>query len=259
MSPGSRGGRPEFADRVVLVTGGSRGLGLSMVLAFAAAGADVLIVSRRLESCERAAAAVRAQTGRRAVPFACHVGRWQELDRLVEFAYEEFERIDVLVNNAGMSPIYGEPTDVTEELWRKVIDVNLSGAFRLSALVGTRMAQAGGGSIINISSVKSLDPTADAIPYAAAKAGLNAITVGLARAYGPAVRVNAILAGAFLPGISESWDMEVFERQARAFALGRAGDPGEIAGAALYFAGEASSYTTGSLLRVDGGYREIGR
>jgi NAD(P)-dependent dehydrogenase (short-subunit alcohol dehydrogenase family) len=248
-------GEFDLSGRVALVTGGSRGLGLSMVMAFARAGADVLIASRQLENCERAAAAVREQTGRRAIAFPCHVGRWEEIEALVGFAYSEFERIDVLVNNAGMSPLYGTPADVSEELWRKVIDVNLSGPFRLSALVGARMAAGGGGSIINISSVKSAYATADTIPYAAAKAGLNAVTVGLAHAFGPSVRVNAIVAGAFLTDVAAGWDMEAFERQAQTFALQRAGAPDEITGAALYFASGASSYTTGAWLRVDGGYR----
>jgi NAD(P)-dependent dehydrogenase (short-subunit alcohol dehydrogenase family) len=246
--------RFDLSAKVALVTGGSRGLGRSIVQAYAEAGADVLIASRDFTSCREAAVEVSAQTGVRALPRACHVGRWDEVEELAAFAYEEFGRVDVLVNNAGMAPRYESVADVSEELWRKVLDVNLSGPFRLSALVGSRMVAGGGGSIINVSSVAALHPSADVIPYAAAKAGLNAITAGFAHAFGPTVRVNAIVAGPFLTDVAKSWDMPSFEQRARAFALQRGGSPGEIAGAALYLASDASSYTTGAQLRVDGGY-----
>lgn len=244
--------RFDLSGRVALVTGGSRGLGREMVLAFAAAGADVVIASRKGDACEAVAAEVAAATGRRALARACHVGRWEGLEALVEAAYGEFGKVDVLVNNAGMSPVYDRPVDITEELWDKVLDVNLKGPFRLSALVGTRMAEAGGGSIINISSVAAVRPSPDTIPYSAAKAGLNALTVALAHAYGPAVRVNCIMAGPFLTDISRAWGPESFERH-RLLALGRAGQPSEIVGAALYLASDASSFTTGAVLPVDGG------
>jgi NAD(P)-dependent dehydrogenase (short-subunit alcohol dehydrogenase family) len=242
-----------LAGKVALVTGGSRGLGRVMVDGFAAAGADVIIVSRDGDRCREVAGEVATATGRRAIGFAGHVGRWQSLDSLVERAYSEFGRVDVLVNNAGMSPLYDSVTDVTEELFDKIIGVNLKGPFRLAALVGTRMAAGRGGSIINISSTASLKPRPDVLPYAAAKAGLNALTVGLARTFGSSVRVNSIVAGTFLTDVSKSWDRAAFDRRSSTFALGRGGDPSEIVGAALYFASDASSYTTGSLLVVDGG------
>jgi NAD(P)-dependent dehydrogenase (short-subunit alcohol dehydrogenase family) len=244
----------DLRGRTALVTGASRGLGRETVLAFARAGADVMIVSRKLAACEALAEEVRTTTGRRAIAYACHVGRWAELDRLAERAYEELGRVDVLVNNAGSSPLYEDLGSVSEELWRKTIDLNLTGPFRLSALIGPRMAADGGGSIINVSSVAAEQPLADVVPYAAAKAGLNAITLGCARAFGPTVRVNAVLPGTFLTDVAEHWDMERFELQAREFALQRGARPHEIAGTMLYLASDASSYTTGALLRVDGGY-----
>jgi NAD(P)-dependent dehydrogenase (short-subunit alcohol dehydrogenase family) len=247
-------GRFDLTGRVALVTGGSRGLGRAMVQGLAEAGADVIIASRKLEECERAAGEVERDTGRRALPVACHVGHWHEVDELVDRAYREFERVDVLVNNAGMSPLYGDPSGVSEELWDKVIAVNLKGAFRLTAVIGERMREAGGGSIVNISSAGSAYPRGDIIPYAAAKAGLNAMTEAFAHAYGPAVRCNVIMAGPFLTDISKAWDMDAFEEMAKRFALKRAGRPEEIVGAVLYLASDASSYTTGAILRVDGGY-----
>jgi NAD(P)-dependent dehydrogenase (short-subunit alcohol dehydrogenase family) len=247
--------RFDLSGRVAVITGGSRGLGRAMALGMAAAGADVVIASRKLDACRALAEHVGASTGRRALAVACHVGRWPDLEALVEAAEDAFGRIDILVNNAGMSPLYPQPAAVSEELWDKVLAVNLRGPFRLTALAGPRMAEQGGGSIINISSSASMHPRPDVIPYAAAKAGLNALTQACAHAW-PSVRVNAIVPGAFLTDISEAWDVEAFERRAERFALGRAGRAEEIVGAALYLASDAATYTTGALLRVDGGYAE---
>jgi NAD(P)-dependent dehydrogenase (short-subunit alcohol dehydrogenase family) len=243
----------DLTGRVAIVTGGSRGLGLEMVAAFARAGADIIIASRDGGRCAEYAREITEQTGRVAMPYAVHVGHWDELDGLADAAYDRFGKVDILVNNAGMSPVYGTVSDVTEALFDKVIDVNLKGAFRLAALVGTRMAAGAGGSIINITSMAAVRPRPDLLPYAAAKAGLNAVTVGLAHAFGPAVRCNAIMAGTFLTDISRSWDPQVFQPRAQQFALRRGGVPSEIVGAALYLASDASSYTTGAVLTVDGG------
>jgi NAD(P)-dependent dehydrogenase (short-subunit alcohol dehydrogenase family) len=244
----------DLTGRVALVTGGSRGLGRAMALAFAQLGADVLIASRKQDACDAAAAEIAAATGRRVIGRACHVGDWNALEPLVDFAYAELGAVHVLVNNAGMSPLYPSLDAVGEALWDKVLGVNLKGPFRLTALVGTRMARDGGGSIINISSGAARRPTPDVIPYAAAKAGLEAMTIGFARAFGPTVRVNAIQAGPFYTDISKAWDLDAFRRQARAtLALQRGGEPSEIVGAAIYLASAASSFTTGAVLRVDGG------
>ena len=242
----------DLSGRVAVVTGGTRGLGLAMARGCAHAGAEVVIVSRKQEACEEVVAALRAE-GAKAAACACHVGHWDRLDGLVEEVYRDFGRVDVLVNNAGLSPLYSELTEVTEELFDKVIGVNLKGPFRLAALVGERMVAAGGGSIINVSSTGAVRPTKDIVPYAAAKAGVNAMTVGLAHALGPSVRVNAIMPGPFLTSIASAWDMDLFAELARTFPLRRAGDAQEIVGAALYLASDASSYTTGTILTVDGG------
>lgn len=242
-----------LAGKVALVTGGSRGLGREMVLAFARAGADVVIASRKIESCEALAAEVTRETGRQALPYACNAGDWTQVEALADAAYARFGHVDVLVNNAGMSPVYPRPVDVTEDLYEKVLAVNLKGPFRLTALVGQRMADGDGGSIINISSTAAVHATPNVIPYAAAKAGLNAITAAFASAYGPKVRVNCIMPGPFLTDISKAWNMEAFNQAARAFPLRRGGNPDEIVGAALYFASDASSFTTGAILRIDGG------
>ena len=243
----------DLTGKVALVTGGSRGLGREMVAGFARAGADVVITSRDLDACTAYAKEITAATGRRALAYGVHVGHWDELDGLAEVAYAEFGRVDVLVNNAGMSPLYDTVDSVSEALFDKVIAVNLKGPFRLAALIGTRMAAGAGGAIINISSTAAARPRPDVLPYAAAKAGLNALTLGLARAFGPSVRCNAIMAGTFLTDVSKSWDKELFNERAVGFALRRGGEPREIVGTALYLASDASSYTTGAVITVDGG------
>ena len=162
----------------------------------------------------------------------------------------------MLVNNAGMSPLYPSVDAITEDLYDKVMGVNLKGPFRLSAIVGTRMAAGDGGSIIFVSSIASQRTSPSELVYGAAKAGVNTLTYGLARTLGPKVRVNCIVPGPFLTDISKAWDMESFQKSARAgFALERGGEPHEIVGAALYFATAAGSYTTGTTLNVDGGPR----
>src|SRR5947207_9089070 len=196
----------DLSNRVAIVTGGSRGLGHSIVLGLAQAGADVVIASRKLDNCKAVAEEVETTTGRQALPVACHVGHWRELDDLVDAAYERFGKVDVLVNNAGMSPLYPDLMSVTEELYDKVFDVNLKGPFRLAVLVGTRMVQQEGGSIINVSSIGSLRPYGGIVPYAAAKAGVNTMTVGLADAFGPKVRVNCVIPGSFSTAVQHQLD-----------------------------------------------------
>jgi NAD(P)-dependent dehydrogenase (short-subunit alcohol dehydrogenase family) len=246
-------GRFDLTGRVAMVTGGSRGLGHAMALGLAEAGADVIVASRKLDACEATVAEVEAM-GRRALAIGVNMSHWDEMDGLVETAYDHFGRIDVLVNNAGMSLTYGALSDVTEAMWDKVVGINLKGPFRLTALVGPRMAAGDGGSIINVSSTGSIRPAPFMLPYDAAKAGLNALTVGFAHAYGPTVRVNCIMAGPFFTDVTKDWDLEAFDVEVRKrHALGRGGQPDEIVGSALYFASDASSYTTGAVLRVDGG------
>ncbi len=240
----------DLTGKVALVTGGSRGLGKEMVLAFAAAGADVVIASRKLAACEELAKEVEAN-GRRALPVACHVGHWNECDELASRAYDHFGKVDILVNNAGMSPLAPSSAETSEELFDKVVGVNFKGPFRLSALIGQRMFEGDGGSIINVSSSGALYPAPRYGPYAGAKAALNALTVVFAREYGPKVRVNTISAGPFLTDISKHWPEE--SKRTWRNAAGRAGDPAEVVSTALYLASPASSYTTGSLIRVDGG------
>lgn len=241
----------DFTGKVILVTGGSRGLGYQMVKAFAARGADMIVASRKFDNCATVAEECRA-LGRRALPFAAHVGKWTECDALIDAAYDEFGRVDVLVNNAGMSPPMASH-DMPESLFDSVMNLNFKGPFRLASQIGKRMADGDGGAIINISSTGALMALPGIVPYGAAKAALNAMTVSMSREYGPKVRVNTISAGPFLTDIADAWDER--KRKKQPVALGRPGNPPEIVTAALMLASPASSFTTGALLRVDGGQR----
>lgn len=242
-----------LTNRVVIITGGSRGLGREMAFGCARAGADVVIASRKLDACKATATEIKKATGRQAMPYQLHVGRWDQLSPFVDAVYDRFGRVDVLINNAGMSPLYDTLSGVSEQLFNSVVNLSFKGPFRLCALVGERMVSAGRGSIINVSSSGSIRPSASIIPYAGAKAALNAITEGFAQAYGPHVRVNTLMSGTMFTDVSGAWDMDAFNVSIKRIALQRGGQPAEIVGAALYLASDASSYTTGATIRVDGG------
>jgi NAD(P)-dependent dehydrogenase (short-subunit alcohol dehydrogenase family) len=239
----------DMSGKVVLVTGGSRGLGHEMVKAFAASGADVIIASRKLEPCEEVAEEVRAM-GRRALAVACHVGQWEAIPDLVAAAYEAFGKVDVLVNNAGIAPTAAKSSEVTEDLFDKTVGVNFKGPFRLSALIGDRMYEAGSGAIINVSSTGAVVPSRAYPVYAGAKSAVNIMTQAHAMEFGPRVRVNCIMCGPFWTDISKSW-REAADANSPA-AMQRIGRPEEIATTALYLASDKSSFTTGTIIRLDG-------
>ena len=241
----------DVRDRVVLVTGGSRGLGAAISVGLAQRGARVVIASRRLAACEALADTI-AQAGGQAHPLACHVGKWDSLTAVVEAAASRWGRLDGLVNNAGMSPLAPSLLDTSEALFDKVVGVNLKGPTRLTALAATAMVRTGGGSIINISSLASVKPTPIATVYGAAKAGLNALTTATAVEYaGVGVRVNGIICGTFDTDAASGWvhNSALIDR----IALKRVGRPAEMLGAVVYLLSAASSYTTGSLMTIDGG------
>ena len=245
---------PNFSatDKIVVVTGASKGLGRAMAMGFAEAGADIVVSSRKIEACEVVAEEIRA-LGRRALPVRCHVGDWAECDALINATVAEFGRIDVLVNNAGIAPVPPSLREVTSEMFDKTIAVNLKGPLRLTALAAEHMTE--GGSIINISSKAALHGVPFTVVYAAAKAGLNALTKAAAAEFGPrGIRVNAIVCGTFH---TDSFDSgtppEIQERMAATISLRRIASADEIVGTALFLASEASSYISGELLVLDGG------
>ncbi|MFN3389865.1 MAG: SDR family NAD(P)-dependent oxidoreductase, partial [Allosphingosinicella sp.] len=228
-----------------------RGLGRAMALALAERGADLIVASRKVENCEAVAAEAEAM-GRRALAVACHAGRWDQIEALVERAYDAFGKVDILINNAGMSPLAPSSAETEARLVDTVLALNFKGPFRLSALVGSRMAAGDGGAIINVSSLGALRPTAQIAAYAGAKAALNALTQAHAAEFAPKVRVNAILPGSFRTDVAEHWPADKEKRTPA--VMGRFGEPDEIVTAALYLASARSSFTTGTLVRVDGGW-----
>jgi NAD(P)-dependent dehydrogenase (short-subunit alcohol dehydrogenase family) len=243
----------DASGKVVVVTGGSKGLGRAMALGFAGAGADVAVASRKRNACEEVADEVRAM-GRRALAVECHVGQWDQCATLVDVTVAEFGRVDVLVNNAGIAPVPPSLLDVTADLFDKTIAVNLKGPLRLTALASEHMSP--GGAVINISSKASLNPTSFTVVYAAAKAGLNVLTKAAAKELGPrGIRVNAIVCGTFhTDSLHASLPSEEMQAEmAASVALGRIASPDEIVGTALYLASDASSYLNGELVVLDGG------
>lgn len=239
----------DFTGKVALVTGGSRGLGYQMVKALAERGADVIIASRKLENCEAVAEEVRA-LGRKAWAFSAHVGKWDQCDKLIEDAYAATGKLDILINNAGMSPRM--PSDeVTEQLFDSVLNLNFKGPFRLASQVAKRMADGDGGCIINVTSSGSMMPLPQVVTYGSSKAALNAMSRSLAWEYAPKVRVNTLSPGAFRTDIVEAWPDK--GQGPIPIPRGHAADPEDIVTAALFLASPSSVNVTGSIVRCDGG------
>lgn len=239
----------DFSNKVVIITGGSRGLGRAMALGFAERGADLVISSRKAEACAEVVKEIE-QMGRRAVAIPCHVGQWEGLEGLIDGALAAFGRIDVLINNAGIAPTAESSAAISEDLFDKTFAVNTKGPFRLSTLAEPHLRKVGG-SIINITSIGAVRPSPAYPAYAAAKAAMNTLTRAHAMEFGPKVRVNAIMAGPFWTEISKTW-RDDYEENAPS-AVRRMGRPEEIVTTALYLASAQSSYVTGTIVRLDGG------
>jgi len=242
-----------------IVTGASRGIGRAIALAFADAGADVALVSRKLESLQAVAKEIDDRTPQRALPIACHMGKVGDVDRMVEEVMSVWGGIDILVNNAGTNPVMGPLVHMDEAAWDKIMDINLKGPYLASVRVARAMTDRGeGGKIINISSGASLDPAPMLGAYSVSKAALNHLTRVLAKECGPAkICVNAIA-----PGLIETHfaaalitNPAIHQSVIRQTPLGRHGQPDEIVGAALFLASPASDFMTGQVLVVDGGVR----
>lgn len=248
---------PKFSldGKVALVTGGSRGIGQAIAMAFADAGADVVVSSRKLPDLEKVAEEIRGM-GRRALAVAAHAGKMEELDSLVNRVVEEFDRIDILVNNAATSPVWAGILETEERLWDSMMNLNLKGPFFLSQKVADVMKERGGGCIINIASIQGLRVGNRSAIYDIGKAALIQLTRAAAKEWAQYnIRVNAIAPG-FVPTRLTHVQMEDPEYRAMLegkIPMHRMGEPMEIAGAAVYLASDAASYATGSHMVVDGG------
>ncbi len=247
--------RFSLSGRNAIVTGGTRGIGLAIARAFLEAGASVTICSRKQESVDGALSEL-SEFQDNVLGVAAHVGRTEDLERLISVTEERFGAVGILVNNAGTNPYYGPIVDSEELAWDKTMDVNLKGPYTLSKLVARRMIDAGGGSIINIASVAGLTASPMQGIYSVTKAGLIMLTKVMARELGTqGVRVNCICPGVIKTKLSEAlWADPKAEKHAASLkALGRVGTTDELVGAAVYLASDASSFTTGATLTVDGG------
>ena len=242
--------------KIALVTGGSRGIGRSIALGLAEAGADVVIASRKLPDLESVAQEI-TQMGRKALPVAANVRHLPEIDNLVKKAIDEFGRIDILVNNAGTNVVYESVFNIDEKAWDIIIGLNLKGYFFLSQAVGRIMRDKGGGSIINTASETGIRPGVGMGVYSISKAGVIMLTKVLAQEWGQYnIRANAIAPGVVKTRLSTALQSNpvIRERTEDSTALGRLAEPEEIVGAALFLASDASSYMTGQILVLDGGH-----
>jgi len=244
---------PLLAGKVALVTGATRGLGRATAQALSEAGATVIVSSRKADQCEAVAQEISASTGTPAHPLPLHVGDWDAIEPAVDRIVADHGSLDVVVNNAGIAPLAPSSLEVSEALFAKTVDVNLKGPFRLMAVAGDRMVAAGGGSIINISSIGAERPSPAEATYAASKNGLNALTRAFAQEYAPTVRVNCVMPGAFASDMAADWDEEFLGLVVNRLPAGRLGDPRELAGMVVHLASDQAGYTTGALIPVDGG------
>lgn len=243
----------ELDGKVALVTGATRGLGRAIARGLALEGATVVVSSRKADACEKTAAAIAEETGSIVTPLPLHVGQWDAIEPAVDAIIAEHGRLDIVVNNAGIAPLKPSLLEVPEGLFDKTIEVNLKGPFRLMAVAGARMAAAGGGSIVNISSIGAVRPSPAEAMYSASKIGLNALTMAYAQEYAPTVRVNCVMPGAFETDMAADWDDEFIGLVVDGLPAGRLGQPDEIVGMVVHLAGPRSGYTTGSVIAVDGG------
>jgi NAD(P)-dependent dehydrogenase (short-subunit alcohol dehydrogenase family) len=241
-------------NKVALITGASRGIGETVAMGLAQAGADLAIASRKLPDLERVAAGV-TKTGRKCLPVAAHVGRMEDIQNLVKKVVGEFGRIDILVNNAATNPTMAQALDVDERAWDSIMNLNLKGLFFLSQAVARVMKEKGGGKIINVSSIAGISP--DLLPiYSISKAAVIMATKVMAMQWAPYnIRANCIAPGLTKTKFSEAlWNNPDILKHAMALTpMGRVGEPEEMVGAVLFLASDASSYVTGQVIAIDGG------
>ncbi|HUE13808.1 MAG TPA: glucose 1-dehydrogenase [Planctomycetaceae bacterium] len=247
--------RFDLSGKNAIVTGATRGIGLAIARAFAESGATVTICGRKQETVDAAIAELGA-VKHQVQGVAAHVGKTEDIARLIEEAEGKFGHVNVLINNAGTNPYFGPIVDSDERAWDKTFEVNLKGPYVLSRLLAKKMMLSGGGSIVNIASVAGLQAAPLQGIYSVTKAGLIMLTKVMARECGrKGVRVNCICPGVIKTHLSETLWKD--EERLKAFvankSLGRIGDTEEIVGGAIYFASDASSFTTGSVLTIDGG------
>lgn len=242
-------------DKVALITGSTKGIGLSIAETYAAAGAKVVISSRKAEVCEAVANELR-EKGYEAIAKPCHIGDKAQLQDLVDTTLATWGKIDVLVCNAATNPVYGPLSELTDDAWDKIMDTNVKSTFWLCNMVLPGMAEAGGGSVILLSSIAAIKGNDKIGCYGMSKAAEAALTRNLAVEWGPkGIRVNAIAPGVVVTDFAKAL-VEDPKRKAiveNQTPLRRLGQPIDIAGVAQFLATDASAYMTGQYLVADGG------
>src|SRR6478672_2333562 len=246
----------DLSGKIALVTGASRGIGEGIARLLAAQGAHVIVSSRKQDACEAVAASIRDDGGK-AEAYACHIGEMAQIDKLFADLEARHGRLDILVNNAATNPHFGHITETDVGAFQKTVDVNIRGYFFMSSAGAKLMAKNGGGSIINVASVNGVTPGALQGIYSITKAAVISMTKAFARECAPQkVRVNALLPGATDTKFASALfhDPVKLEQALTRIPMHRVAEPSEMAGAVLYLASDAASYTTGAALNVDGGY-----
>ncbi|HEX6894923.1 MAG TPA: SDR family oxidoreductase [Bryobacteraceae bacterium] len=245
----------QLDKKVAIVTGGSRGIGKAIAEVFAREGATVIICGRKQNPLDEVATQLKGHPGT-TIPMACHVGKLEELQRLVDSTVREFGKIDILVNNAATNIAQGPGIEMDDAQFDKMVEVNLKSAYRLTRLVAPGMCQRGSGSIINISSIAGLRPQFHGLLYSMTKAALIMMTQSYALELGPlGVRVNAIAPGLIQTVLSEYYwkDENKWQEMLARQPIKHLGQPVEVAEVALLLASDASAYLTGQTIVVDGG------
>ncbi|HSI74281.1 MAG TPA: glucose 1-dehydrogenase [Lunatimonas sp.] len=245
-----------LSNKVALITGASKGIGLAMAGIFAAAGAKVVVSSRNQEALDEVAGNLR-QKGYEVFAVACNVGNVEELTSLVDQTISKYGQLDILVNNAATNPVFGPIHDTTLEAYDKIMNVNVRAAFQLMKLCFPYLRESSNASVINISSIGGVSPEEGLGIYSVSKAALISLTKAFAKEWGPhTIRVNAICPGLIKTKFSKAiWDNDnLLEKMMQTLVIKRIGTPEEIGAAGLYLASDASSYTTGAVLTADGGF-----
>lgn len=245
----------DLKGKIAVVTGASRGIGRSIAETFAEYGAEVILVSRKIDSLTEAADAITAKGGK-AHPVACHMGDLNAIKALYEFIEKTFGRLDILINNAATNPYFGDMAGVDENVWSKTFDVNLKGPFFMIQKAIPLMQKAGAGAIVNVSSVNGIRPAAFQGIYSVTKGALITMTQAYAKELAPhKIRVNALLPGFTDTKFSSALMQqdEIYKHVIAQIPMGRHAEPEEMVGAALYLVSDASSYTTGTCITCDGG------
>ena len=241
--------------KVALISGASRGIGESIAVALAQYGAHTILVSRKIDALEEVAKEIRDKGGK-ADSIACHMGEVAQIEAMFKQVREKFGRLDILINNAATNPFFGEMINADEAIWEKTFDVNLKGPFFMIKHAVPLMVESGGGSIVNVSSVNGIRPAFMQGIYSVTKAGLISMTQAFAKELAAKnIRVNALLPGLTDTKFSKALmdNKNIYDYVVKQVPMNRHAEPDEMAGAALYFVSEAASYTTGSILVVDGG------